>query len=113
MGRAGRARKARLEQIGSLPCLLVVPGIARGGRDQHDAQDLIPPLAHFPPVPLVSHSNTRCVGRASGGFVQAWNAGAYPAEDLIGDRADPVGDFISPDRLSSLLPDQRGGVTYL
>ena len=45
----------------------------------------------------VSCGYMRCVGRVSGGFVQAWNAGAYPAEDFIGDRADPVGHFISPD----------------
>src|ERR1022692_126535 len=51
--------------------------------------------------------------RASGGFVQARNAGTDPAEDFIGDRADPVGHFINPDRFLALLPDQRDGLTHL
>src|SRR6267142_281551 len=58
------------------------------------------------------HASLACLA-PSGRFVQAWNAGAYPAEDFIRDRADPVGHFISPDRFPSLLPNQRDDLTHL
>src|SRR5436190_5505459 len=56
--------------------------------------------------PRAFHASLACHA-PSGRFVQAWNAGAYPAEDFIRDRADPVGHFISPDRFPSLLSDER------
>ena len=63
---------------------------------------LVPPVALFPHV-----------SPALGGFVQAWNAGAYPAEDFIGDRTHPVGHFISPDRFLPLVTDQRDGFPHV
>jgi hypothetical protein len=62
---------------------------------------LVWPVALFPPVSPVS----RATSDASGGFIKAWNAGAYPAEDFIRDRADPVGHFVSPDRFLPLVTD--------
>ncbi len=49
------------------------------------------------PAELFFTGSARCASRALGGFVNAWNARAYPAENFIGDRADPAGHFISPD----------------
>ena len=55
----------------------------------------------------------KCVNRRSSRFVQAWDTGAYATEDFVRDRVDPAGHFISPNRFSSLLPDQRDGLTDL
>ena len=57
--------------------------------------------------------SARWASCASGEFVLAWNAGAYPTEDFIGDCADPAGNFISPNRFLPLLTDQGGGLTHL
>ena len=49
------------------------------------------------PAGLFFTGSARCASRALGGFVNAWNAGAYPAEDFIRNCADPACYFISPD----------------
>ena len=49
------------------------------------------------PAGLFFTGSARCASRALGGFVNAWNAGADPAQDFIRDCADPGGHFISPD----------------
>src|SRR5262245_10495230 len=53
------------------------------------------------------------MSRAVSWFVQAWNTGAYSAEDFISDRTDPACHFIGPDGFLPLLSDQRDGFADL